>query len=120
MTDVNTLLVLLQKLRERYRSSQVVGDLLAAVEQVPPMPEQTDIAAFSQTLDLIEAKQRQLLQKSKQYKLVTQELADLQDEFEQWVDANPVCPTCGGETDAQHVLQTHAHLDSQSSGDSCG
>ena len=120
MTDVNTLLVLLQKLRERYRSSQVVGDLLAAVEQVPPMPEQTDIAAFSQTLDLIEAKQRQLLQKSKQYKLVTQELADLQDEFEQWVDANPVCPTCGGETDAQQVLQTHAHLDSQSSGDSCG
>jgi len=90
------------------------------VAQVPVLPKQTDVAALAQTLDLIGAKQRQLLKKTAQFDQINQELAALQSEFEQWVDANPVCPTCGSETDAQHVLQQHAHVKHHDSGESRG
>ena len=120
VSNTNALEVLLQKLRDRQRSCQVTEGLVATVAQVPVLPKQTDVAALAQTLDLIGAKQRQLLKKTTQFDQINQELAALQSEFEQWVDANPVCPTCGSETDAQHVLQQHAHVDSSESGESRG
>ena len=94
--------------------------MLAAVKQVPALPKQTDLAVLSQLLDLIGAKQRQLQTRNKQCEQAEQELVGLQSEFESWVADNPVCPTCGSETDTQHVLQQHGDSETDSSGASRG
>ena len=107
LPDAAALQQLVQKLQDRHRSSRVAENMLAAVKKVPAMPKQTDVANLTQMLDLIGAKQRQLKTKADQCEQTAKELVGLQSEFESWVDDNPVCPTCGSQTDAQHVLQQH-------------
>ena len=111
---------LVHKLIDRHRSSVVAERMLAAVTPTPALPKQTDVVALSQMLDLIGAKQRQLQARTKQFEQADQELVDLQSEFEAWVADNPVCPTCGSETDTQHVLQQHDHSQANSSGEFSG
>ena len=120
LPDAAALQQLLQKLRDRHRVSRVAEGMLAAVSEVPAMPNQTDVVGLTQMLDLIGAKQRQLQAKAKQCDQVEQELVGLQGEFESWVDDNPVCPTCGSETDTQHVLQQHDHSQVKPTGGSRG
>ena len=112
--------MLLQKLRDRKRVSETSECLLATVSHIPPLPEQTDIVAFSQVLDLLGAKQRQVKQKSDLCEKTSKELVALQNEFEQWIDANPVCPTCGNETDSEHLLKHKDHAGLKPSGESRG
>ena len=120
IADTKALQLLLQNLGDRRRTSETSECLLATVSHIPSLPEQTDIAAFSQVLDLLGAKQRQLKQKSELCKQTNKELVALQSEFEQWVDANPVCPTCGSETDSQHLLKHQDHAGLKPSGESRG
>ena len=120
IADPKPLQLLLQKLRDRKRTSETSECLLATVSHIPPLPKQTDIAAFSQVLDLLGAKQRQVKQKSDLCKQTSEELVALQSEFEQWVDANPVCPTCGHETDSEHLLKHQGHAGLKPSGESRG
>ena len=120
LPDPAALQQLVRKLKDRHRSSVVAESMLAAVKQIPAVPQQTDLVALSQMLDLIGAKQRQLQAKTKQCEQAKQELVDLQSEFESWVADNPVCPTCGSETDTQHVLQQHDHSQAESPGGSRG
>ena len=120
IADATALELLLQKLRDRKSTSETSECLLATVSHIPPLPEQTDIAAFSQVLDLLGAKQRQLKQKSDLCKQTNEELVALRNEFEQWVDDNPVCPTCGNETDSDHLLKHQDHAGIKLSGESRG
>jgi len=120
LPDPVTLQQLVQKLRDRHRLSGVADRMLAAVQKVPDVPKQTDVAALTQMLDLIGAKQRQLQARAKQCEQTEQELVGLQSEFESWVAENPVCPTCGSDTDAQHVLQQHGHSPAEKTGGSRG
>ncbi len=120
IADTKALQRLLQKLQDRQRTSEISERLLATVSNAPPLPKQTDIVAFSQTLDSIGTKQRQVTQKADLCKQANEELVALQIEFEVWVDANPVCPTCGSETDAQHLLEHQDHAGLKSSGESRG
>ena len=120
IADTKALQLLLQKLRDRKRVSETSECLLATVSHIPPLPEQTDIVAFSQVLDLLGAKQRQVKQKSDLCEKTSKELVALQNEFEQWIDANPVCPTCGNETDSGHLLKHKDHAGLKPSGESRG
>ena len=120
LADPAHLRQLVQKLRDRHRISVVAEGMLAAVKQVPAVPQQTDVAALSQMLDLIGAKQRQLQAKAKQCDQAEQELVGLHSEFESWVEDNPVCPTCGSETDTQHVLLQHDDTSAKSAGETRG
>ena len=120
IADTKALQLLLQKLRDRKRVSETSECLLATVSHIPPLPEQTDIVAFSQVLDLLGAKQRQVKQKSDLCEKTSKELVALQNEFEQWIDANPVCPTCGNETDSEHLLKHKDHAGLKPSGESRG
>ena len=120
LPDAAALQQLVRKLRDRHRVSRVTEGMLAAVQEVPAVPNQTDAAGLTQMLDLIGAKERQLQAKAKQQDQVEQELVGLQSEFESWVDDNPVCPTCGSETDTQHVLQQHDRSQVKPTGESRG
>ena len=120
LPDAAALQQLVQKLLDRHRYSRAAESMLAAVEEVPKVPSQTDFTALTQMLDLIGAKQRQLQARAKQCDQADQELVELQSEFESWVDDNPVCPTCGSETDTQHVLQHHDHSQAKPAGGSRG
>ena len=94
--------------------------MLAAVEDVSAMPKETDTAGLTQTLDLIQTKQKQLKAKADQCDQAEQEMVGLKGEFDSWVDDNPVCPTCGSETDTQHVLKQHGHSQAKASGGARG
>ena len=120
LPDPAALQKLVRKLRDRHRSSVVAEGMLASVKQVPPVPQPTDCVALTRMLDLIETKQRQLQTKAKQCEQAEQELIGLQSEFESWVADNPVCPTCGSETDTQHVLMQHDDSQAKPSGRSRG
>jgi len=120
LPDASVLQQLVLKLHDRHRASRVADGMLAAVQQTPVLPKQTDIAALAQMMDLIGAKQRQLKQRSDQCEQTQQALVGLQSDFESWVAANPECPTCGSETDAQHVLQHCDHAQPKAPGGSRG
>lgn len=120
IADTVALQGLLEKLRDRQRTSETSECLLATVSHIPTLPKQTDVAALSQVLDLIGAKRRQLKQRSAKCDQADEALVALQNEFEQWIGANPVCPTCGSETDAEHILEHQDHVGLKSSGDSGG
>lgn len=111
VSDSVPLASLITRLRSRqstYSAQARCADSIQDLEQ-PPMLR--DTSQFQDRLRALKRCQRITFEKNERIAQVEVELKTLVSQFEQWVEANPVCPTCGSLTDTDHLLPNRGGTD---------
>ncbi|MFK7768949.1 MAG: AAA family ATPase [Mariniblastus sp.] len=84
------------------RQSKVIGRLPSAPELVQPKPLQDLLVAITKS-------DRDFANANKMLLKISADSRQVRDDMSDWVNANPACPTCGGETTVDQLITKGGH-----------
>ncbi len=91
-------------LQTHQKTEQALAQRLQAFADLPEVPELESVKPLADVIDQYEELLANQDQQTKLVDLVDASLKEIEIEMEDWLNANPQCPTCGGEISKDQIL----------------
>lgn len=104
LKDTTGLSSLVDTIRLAQRQSEVHDQKFSILKKLAAVPELVDQEPLGRLLKDCAKSEKSISRASSELKEIDQQVDTLTSEIEQWVEANPTCPTCGGPTTMDQLI----------------
>jgi hypothetical protein len=111
------LVSLLAAWEKNRRAAKASGEVAGALGALEEAPEPSDTRPLAQLVRRLEAAGDQRRGAKGRHRKAEEEMAVLRGQIEEWAQAHPACPTCGGALDAEQILASIDHPGGDDLGD---